>query len=84
MNMPPLRQEAERPERPKNLKEIPAWLVEKKGLKNVSLSRTHVTKLPENLDAWKSLKSLQLGDLNISAAEMARIRKALPDVAIVF
>ena len=66
------------------IKEIPAWLVEKKGLKNVSLSRTHVTKLPENLDAWKSLKSLQLGELNISAAEMARIRKALPDVAIVF
>ena len=66
------------------LKEVPVWLVEKKGLKNVSLSRTHVTRLPENLGAWKSLQSLQLGDLNISAAEMARIRKALPDVAIVF
>ena len=66
------------------VKEVPAWLVEKKGLKNLSFSRTQVTKLPEKLDAWKSLQSLQLGDLNISAAEMARIRKALPDVAIVF
>lgn len=66
------------------VKEIPAWLVEKRGLKNVALNRTLVTKLPENLGAWKSLKSLQLGELNISAAEMARIRKALPDVAIVF
>ena len=43
-----------------------------------------VTKLPENLDAWKSLQSLQLGDLSISPEEMARIRKALPNVAIVF
>ena len=66
------------------LKEVPAWLAEKKGLKNLSFSRTQVSKLPENLEAWKSLQSLQLGDLNISAAEMARIRKALPNVAIVF
>ena len=66
------------------IKEVPAWLAEKKGLKNLSFSRTMVTKLPENLDAWKSLQSLQLGDLSISPEEMARIRKALPNVAIVF
>ena len=66
------------------LKEVPAWLAEKKGLKNLSFSRTQLTKLPENLEAWKSLQCLQLGDLNIPAVEMARIRKALPGVAIVF
>lgn len=66
------------------LKEVPAWLAAKKGLKNVSLSRTQVAKLPDDLSAWKSLQSLQLGDLPFSADEMARIRKALPDVAIVF
>ena len=66
------------------VKEIPQWLAEKKGLKNLSFSRTQVVKLPENLEAWKSLQCLQLGDLNISAAEMARIRSALPNVAIVF
>ena len=66
------------------IKEIPGWLAEKKGLKNLSFSRTQVTRLPDDLSAWKSLQSLQLGDLPISAAEMARIRKALPDVAIVF
>lgn len=66
------------------IKEVPSWLAEKKGLKNLSFSRTMVTKLPENLDAWKSLQSLQLGDLSISPEEMARIRKALPNVAIVF
>ena len=66
------------------IKEVPTWLAEKKGLKNLSFSRTMVTKLPENLDAWKSLQSLQLGDLSISPEEMARIRKALPNVAIVF
>ena len=66
------------------IKEIPQWLAEKKGLKNLSFSRTQVTKLPDNLEAWKSLQCLQLGDLNISAAEMARIRSALPNVAIVF
>ena len=66
------------------IKEIPAWLAEKSGLRNLSFSRTQLTRLPENLDAWKSLKSLQLGDLNIPPEEMARIRKALPDVAVVF
>lgn len=66
------------------LREIPAWLAEKRGLKNLSFSRTQVTKLPENLDGWKRLQSLQLGELNLPASEMARIRKALPDVAIVF
>lgn len=66
------------------VKEVPQWLAEKKGLKNLSFSRTQVVKLPENLEAWKSLQSLQLGDLNISPAEMARIRSALPNVAIVF
>ena len=66
------------------VKEVPQWLAEKKGLKNLSFSRTQVTKLPENLEAWKTLQCLQLGDLNIPAAEMARIRSALPNVAIVF
>ena len=66
------------------IKDVPAWLAEKKGLKNISFSRTQVTNLPENLEAWKTLQCLQLGDLNISAAEMARIRAALPNVAIVF
>ena len=66
------------------VKEIPAWLAEKKGLKNLSFSRTQVKALPANIDAWKTLKSLQLGELGLSAEEMARIRKALPDVAIVF
>ena len=66
------------------VKDVPQWLAEKKGLKNLSFSRTQVTNLPENLEAWKTLQCLQLGDLNISAAEMARIRAALPNVAIVF
>ena len=67
-----------------SVKEVPQWLAEKKGLKNLSFSRTKVTKLPANLEAWASLQCLQLGDLNISAAEMERIRAALPNVAIVF
>ena len=66
------------------IKEIPQWLAEKKGLKNLSFSRTQIVKLPENLEAWTSLQCLQLGDRNISPAEMARIRSALPNVAIVF
>ena len=66
------------------IREVPQWLAEKRGLKNLSFSRTQLTKLPENLEAWKSLQCLQLGDLNIPAAEMARIRSALPNVAIVF
>ncbi len=66
------------------VKEVPDWLARKEGLKNLSFSRTGVTKLPENLDAWKSLQSLQLGDLRISPQEMARIRKTLAKTAIVF
>ena len=66
------------------IKEVPGWLAAKKGLKNLSFSRTKVTALPADLTAWKGLHSLQMGDLNLSATEMARIRKELPDVAIVF
>ena len=66
------------------LKEVPSWLAAKPGLLNLSLSRTQVTSLPADLSAWKSLKTLQLGELQLSAAEMARVRKALPGVAIVF
>ena len=66
------------------VKEIPDWLAEKKGLKNLSFSRTRLTRLPDDLSAWKGLQSLQLGDLKLSATEMARVRKELPDVAIVF
>ena len=64
--------------------EVPAWLATKKGLKNLSFNATRLTKLPDDLTAWESLQSLQLGELNLPAAEMARIRKALPKVAIVF
>ena len=64
--------------------EVPQWLVDKKGLENVSLSETLVKKLPEDLGGWKTLTSLQLGGLKLSAGEMARIRAALPKVAIVF
>ena len=66
------------------IKEVPTWLVQKPGLKNVSLSRTQLEKLPEDLSGWRTLQSLQLGDLRLSAEEMARVRKALPAVAIVF
>ena len=66
------------------VKEIPEWLAKKPGLKNLSFSRTQVAKLPADLSAWEGLQSLQLGDLNLTAEEMARIRKALPKVAIVF
>ena len=63
---------------------VPDWLAQKKGLVFLSLSRTLVTKLPDDLSAWRRLRALQLGDLKLPPDEMARIRKALPDVAIVF
>ena len=66
------------------IKEVPEWLAQKKGLEFISLSRTLVERLPADLSAWKGMKVLQLGELKISPEEMARIRKALPDVAIVF
>ena len=66
------------------ISEVPAWLVGKAGLENVSFSETRVTKLPDDLSGWRSLTSLQLGGLNLSAEEMSRIRAALPKVTIVF
>lgn len=66
------------------IKEIPAWLAQKKGLESLSFSRTLVEKLPDDLSAWISLKQLQLGDLKLSRDEMARIRKDLPRTAVVF
>ncbi len=66
------------------IKEIPAWLAEKKGLKALSFSRTLVEKLPDDLSAWPSLHQLQPGDLKLPREETARIRKALPSTAVVF
>ena len=66
------------------IREIPSWLAAKKGLEGLSLNGTMVEKLPEDISAWKSLKQLQLGDLRLSPDEMKRIRKALPDTAVVF
>ena len=64
--------------------EIPEWLAKKEGLQFLSFSRTKISKLPDDLSAWKRLKALQLGDLQMTPEEMSRIRKALPDVAVVF
>ena len=64
--------------------EVPQWLADKEGLVGLSFNGTLLKKLPENLDAWKSLKQLQLGEMDFPREEMTRIRKALPDTAIVF
>ena len=66
------------------IKEVPAWLAEKKGLKNLSFTRTQLNRLPEDLSAWRSLATLQLGDLMLKPEEMARIRAALPRTAVVY
>lgn len=63
---------------------IPDWLVAMPNLRAVSLNDTGVTRLPGDLSAWKDLDMLSLGSCQISKEEMQRIRKALPDVAIVF
>lgn len=64
--------------------EIPEWLAKKQGLEHLSFSGTAITRLPEDISAWKSLKTLQLGNLTLSRKEMDRIRAELPDTAVVF
>ena len=64
--------------------EIPEWLAAKTGLEGLSFTGTQIRKLPKDLSAWKSLRQLQLGELHLSADEMSRIRKDLPDTAVVF
>ena len=66
------------------IRELPEWLSELPNLRGLSLAGTKVTKLPENLSAWKRLSFLSLGGCPVPQAEMRRIRKALPDVAVVF
>ena len=56
--------------------EVPEWLAQKEGLENLSFNHTGLKRLPDDLSHWRSLKSLQLGGLELSAAEMARIRAA--------
>ncbi len=63
---------------------VPDWFARTPGLDSVSLSRTKVKRLPEDLSAWRSLKMLQLGDLEIDEDEMKRIRAALPLTRVVF
>ena len=64
--------------------EVPAWLAQKRNLEFLSFTGTKIEKLPDDLTAWRSLLALQLGELRLSAEEMARIRAALPATAIVF
>ena len=64
--------------------EIPGWLTSLPNLRALSLNGTKVAKLPEDLSAWKRLDLLSLGGCPVPKSEMDRIRKALPDVAIVF
>lgn len=68
----------------RQLSEVPGWLAEKQGLEHLSFTSTSVTRLPDDISAWKSLKTLQLGNLLISKEEMDRIRMSLPDTAVVF
>ncbi len=67
------------------LSEVPIWLARKEGLEHLSFSRTKIKSLPENLSAWRSLKTLQLGDLSgMTLSELDRIRSALPKTAVVY
>lgn len=64
--------------------EIPEWLAQRRGLENLSFNRTKLRRLPDDISAWQSLHSLQLGGLALPLDEMKRIRAALPNTAIVF
>ena len=66
------------------IESVPDWLVAMPNLRALSLNDTRVSKLPGDLSAWRDLDMLSLGSCPISKEEMQRIRKALPDVAIVF
>lgn len=65
--------------------EIPGWLARREGLEHLSLNGTRIKKLPDDLRPWRSLKSLQLGDITeMSAEERRRVRAELPGTAVVF
>ena len=63
---------------------VPDWLVTLPKLRAVSMNGTRITRLPSDLKPWRRLDLLALGGCPIPRDEMQRIRKELPDVAIVF
>ena len=63
---------------------LPDWLTSLPHLRALSLNGTKLSGLPKDLSAWKRLDFLALGGCPIPKEEMERIRKALPDVVIVF
>ena len=63
---------------------LPDWITALPSLRSIGLGATGIRKLPDDLEGWKNLDSLTLYDCPISQDERKRIRKALPDVAIVF
>ncbi len=56
------------------------------GLEWLDLSRTHLTKLPHNLEGWQSLKVLNLAQCPLSEAEKTRIEAAFAtsDTTLIF
>ena len=66
------------------ISEVPEWLVSLPRLRGVSLCGTRISRLPSDLSGWKRLDFLALSSCPVSREEMQRVRKALPDVAIVF
>lgn len=64
--------------------EVPDWLTSLPNLRGISMCGTRISKLPADLSAWKRLDFIALSSCPVSKEEMQRIRKALPDVSIVF
>lgn len=64
---------------------IPEWLATRHGFEHLSFNGTRIKKLPDDLRPWRSLKSLQLGDIEaMDEAELRRVRAELPGTAVVF
>ncbi|NTU98829.1 hypothetical protein HGA64_02380 [Candidatus Falkowbacteria bacterium] len=65
-------------------RDVPSQLLQMPNLGLLDLSRNKLAVLPEDLSGWKNLRVLIVGGNPLSATDLSRLKKSLPDTQVVY